>query len=116
VAAVAKGLIGSSLADTKVQGFRFAGVILERGEPAALMLAVAKGLVLAFATGTPVIGFALLHSNGERGVASADWIGHSVLPGQSNSCEQCSRWHMDCHALNGTQRLSGAICQPGLPA
>ena len=79
MAAVTEGLIGSGFTGTEIHGFCFAGFVLQRGKSAVFMLAVAKGLILAFATGAPVISFSLLYSNGYGGIASADRVGHGGL-------------------------------------
>jgi len=57
VAAVAEGRIFAVLAAAEIDGFGLGGVELHGGEVAALVAAVAEGLLGALAAGAPVIAF-----------------------------------------------------------
>ena len=63
---VAERAIGRVLAPAKINGLRLAGLKLHWCEFAALVAAIAEGLIGALAAGAPEIAFARLDFNGIR--------------------------------------------------
>jgi hypothetical protein len=66
VCAVAEYGVGAVLAPAKIYGFGLGRYELHRGEIAALVTSVAKGLATALAAGTPVVAFTGFDFHGIR--------------------------------------------------
>lgn len=80
MAAIAERLLAGVFAAAKEQLAGFLGGAFDRRKAAALVAAIAKGLFLRFAAGTPEIAFALRHLDG-KGAFLGDFggfIGHGV--------------------------------------
>jgi len=83
VRAVAERLVATGFAAAKIHGLGFSGAVFNWREFAfGLMRTVAQGLLLAEATGTPPIIFALLNCDGKWGISSAYGGGHQWCPSQ----------------------------------
>ena len=75
--AVAERLVAAGLAAAKIDGLGFSGAVFNWREFAfGLMGTVTQGLLLAEATRTPPIIFALLNCDGKWGFSSAYGGGH----------------------------------------
>jgi hypothetical protein len=68
--AIAQHTIGAMLAAAKIDRFRFARLIFDRGKGAALVAAVTERLGGAFPAGAPPVAFAGFYLNGIRGLLS----------------------------------------------
>jgi len=81
VATIAKGWRLGQLATAEEELFGFGGDVLNRRATGSLVGAIAKGWGAAFATGTPVVGFALFNGYGKRPICCSEWNAHNVLHG-----------------------------------
>jgi hypothetical protein len=76
VRAIAHARVRGVLASAKVDGFRFCGLELHRGESASSMAAIAERLVGALSARTPKVTFAGFNLNGIWTFLGDDWIWH----------------------------------------
>ena len=80
VRAVAEWRFGGMLAATEKDGLVFGGLDFDWRESASLMRSVAEGLRLAFAAGTPEIGFARRHIDLIRRFLGNMRVAHDIFP------------------------------------
>jgi len=67
------------LTTTEVELFRFGCDVLNRGEIGSFVGAIAKGLAVAFAAGTPIVGLALFNGYNEGAIGGSNGFAHNVL-------------------------------------